>query len=152
MIARLGRKRAARYRFVHDGSRVGRTDAAIDTVVHRERCRLVAAAKARDVADGDIVGTGSSEGLFQVCLEVRSATKVTAHVGAHLHLGTRWRREVKVRIKGGDSVYLANGNVDARGKLLKLIRRQVAKPLLDRPELIEQGASVPLRPDHDGKN
>jgi hypothetical protein len=33
-----------------------------------------------------------------------------------------------------------------------LIRRQVAKLLLDRPELIEQGASVPLRPDHDGKD
>jgi len=31
--------------------------------------------------------------------------------------------------------------------LLELIRRQVAKLLLDRPELIEQGASVPLRSD-----
>jgi hypothetical protein len=35
--------------------------------------------------------------------------------------------------------------------LLELIRRQVAKLLLDRPELIEQGASVPLSPDHDGE-
>jgi hypothetical protein len=35
--------------------------------------------------------------------------------------------------------------------LLKLIRRQVAKLLLDRPELVEQGASVPLRPDWDGR-
>ena len=59
---------------------------------------------------------------------------------------------MEMRIEAGDGVNLTDRNVDARGKLLELIRRQVAKPLLDRPELIEQGASIPLRPDHDGQN
>jgi hypothetical protein len=33
-----------------------------------------------------------------------------------------------------------------------LIRRQVAKLLLDRPELVKQGASFPLGLRHDGKS
>src|SRR5882762_4865806 len=76
---------------------------------------------------------------------------MTSHVGADLHLGSRSGGEVKVGIEAGNRVNLAYGNVDARSKLLELIRRQVAKLLLDRPELVEQGASVPLSPDQDGK-
>ncbi len=53
---------------------------------------------------------------------------------------------MKVRIETGNRMNLADGHVDPCRELLQLIRRQVAKLLLDRPELIEQGASVPLDP------
>jgi hypothetical protein len=84
-------------------------------------------------------------------LQFRPAAEVARHVGADFHLGSWCRSEVKVRIEARDRVNLAYWDVDARSKLLELIRRQVAKLLLDRPELVEQGASVPLSPDHDGK-
>ena len=84
-------------------------------------------------------------------LHFRAAAQVTAHICTDLHLGSRSGGEVKVGIEAGDRVNLAYRNVDACSELLELIRGQVAKLLLDRPELIEQGASVPLSPDHDGK-
>lgn len=57
---------------------------------------------------------------------------------------------MEMGIEAGDRVDLAYRDVDPGSKLVELIRRQVAKLLLNRPELVEQGASVPLRPDHDG--
>lgn len=71
---------------------------------------------------------------------------MTAHIGADFDLGSRRRRKVKMGIEAGDRMDLADRNVHANGKLLQLICRQVAKLLLDRPELIEQGASVPVNP------
>ena len=51
---------------------------------------------------------------------------------------------MKVRIEAGYRVNLADRHVDPCRESLQLVRRQVAKLLLDRPEFVEQGASVPL--------
>ena len=51
---------------------------------------------------------------------------------------------MKVRIETGDGMNLADRDVVLERELLELIRRQIAILLLDRPELVEQGARVPL--------
>ena len=63
-----------------------------------------------------------------------------------LHFSAWGRGEVKVRIEAGHGVDLAHRHIDPARQLLQLIRRQVAELLLDRPELVEQGASSPLSP------
>ena len=54
---------------------------------------------------------------------------------------------MQVWIETRYAVDLRDGNVDFRGKLLQLISWQITKLLLDRPELVKQGARVPLASD-----
>jgi len=127
-------------------------EAAIDVAVHGKRGSLVAAAEARNVADGNVVCRVPSKSLFKVRFQFGAAAQVATHVSANSHFRLGWGREMKVRIETSYAVDLADRDIDLHGKLLQLICGQVSKLLLNRPELIEQGASVPLRPDHDGKN
>jgi hypothetical protein len=54
---------------------------------------------------------------------------------------------MKVWVEAGYCVDLTDGHIDLSRELLQLIGRQVAKLLLDRPELIKQGAEFPLVSD-----
>jgi len=54
---------------------------------------------------------------------------------------------MKVWVGAGYTVDLTDGHIDLCGESLQLIRRQVAKLLLYRPELIKQGAEFPLVSD-----
>jgi hypothetical protein len=111
---------------------------------------MVAAPETGNVSDRDIFGAFSSKRLLEFGLQFRPAAQVATHVRANLHLSSRRWREVKVRIETGYGVDLTDGYIDLRSELLQLIRRQVTKLLLDRPELVKQGARVPLGPDDRG--
>ena len=116
----------------------------VDVVIHRKSRRVVTAPETGNVSDRNILGALSSKGLFQFGLQFGTAAQVATHVCANLYFRARRRREAKVRIETGYGVDLTNGHIDLCSELLQLIRRQVAKLLLDRPELIKQGARVPL--------
>jgi hypothetical protein len=84
--------------------------------------------------------------MFQLCFQIGATTQVAAHVGADFDFGAGRRSQMKMGIKTGYGVNLADGNIDLRGQLPQLIGRQIPKLLLNRPEMVEQGARVPFAP------
>lgn len=53
---------------------------------------------------------------------------------------------MEMRVEACDGMNPTDGHIELRGELPQLISRQIPELLLDRPELIEQGARVPLAP------
>ena len=55
---------------------------------------------------------------------------------------------MKVRIEAGHGVDLAQRHVDLGGQSPQLVRGQVAEFVLNDPEFVEHGASIPLALHH----
>src|SRR5277367_2708761 len=118
-------------------------EVAEDLIIDRERWCLIAASKAGDIAHGYLFLTPSTESLLQATFQAGSATQMARHIGADAHFGLGWRREMKVRIKTGYRMDLAEGHLNLRGKVMQPVGRQVAKLVLNGPKFVDhaQGSS-----------
>ena len=77
-----------------------------DMIIHRDRRRLVAAAEARDIADFHFTAPRIRKTPFNIGAQFACAIQVATHVRTHADFRSRWRGEMKMRIKAGYAVNL----------------------------------------------
>ena len=109
----------------------------VKLVVDHGRHRTVAAAQARGMpnahpAGGDVGG----QRLLHFLLEPRTATLMTGHVVAHVHLDGRRRLEFEVREEAGHLLKPVERRAGPLGELSQLLLWQIAVPMLNMVEFL----------------
>src|SRR3989442_12784929 len=119
------------------GLRVIGSNIRKDMIIHRDRRRLVAAAEARDIADFHFTAPRIRKTPFNIGAQFACAIQVTAHVRTYADFRSRWRGEMKMRIKASYAVNLVQRRPRARRQRfqLRLGQKPVAK--LDSPQVVE---------------
>jgi hypothetical protein len=59
------------------------------------------------------------------------------HIGADSDLSLGWRREMKMRIKTGHRVDLAERHLNSCGEVMQPVGRQIAKLVLNGPKFVD---------------
>jgi hypothetical protein len=119
------------------GDGVAAVHLGVDTVVHHDRRRLVAAAEAGDVADRNVLLAGTLKGGVESRPDLVASAKVAAHVGAHAHVYLRGRAEMEVRIEAGYGMNLTYRYIDAGGECLEPVGRQITEISLYGPQFFK---------------
>jgi hypothetical protein len=83
----------------------------VDSVIHGDRRGGIAPAKTRSLTNRNLIFGRAPECPFHGGAEFLGAPEMTRHVRANAHVEFRRSRKVEGRIKAGDGVNLADGEL-----------------------------------------
>ena len=110
----------------------------IDVVVDRHgRRRRIALPQARRPFDVDLLGIDLVGERHQLARQARRTAHMAGHIAANLHLHTRRRRQLEVRIKARHLVDRVQRLLNAPGQRTQLLGRQIAATFLDGQQFLD---------------
>src|ERR1700733_3482149 len=109
---------------------------AVDLIIDRERGCLIAASKTGHIAHRNFF-RAAAKSLLEPTFQVGSATQMAGHIGADAHFSLGWRCEMKVGIKTGHRMDLAERHLNLCGEIMQPVGRQIAKLVLNGPKFVD---------------
>src|SRR5882724_4943808 len=138
MLSRFGGKFAPGEHVPHKSRCTMFINIAVDPIVDRQSGRLVAATETGHVTHRHVFRAASPESLVQATFKLGSAPQMARHIGADADFRLSRRREMKVWIKTGYRMNLAERHLNPGGEFLQQIGGQIAELMLNGPEFVDQ--------------